>query len=80
VKLFVWTSVPKGLTTRYHDGRGAIAWAENLEQARELIDAERKKSDPDFEAPCAVFTHDPDFVIEQATEPKAVIFPNAGCC
>ena len=72
MKVFIWKKI-KQLTYNYHSDGGAVAIADSLERAIELIKAASPVAQVDDERVTLVCPTD-------YAKEKVFIFPNAGCC
>ena len=72
MQVFIWDDI-KQLTGNYHSGGGAVAIADNLERAIELIKAESPAAQMDEQPVALVCPTD-------YAEERVFIFPDAGCC
>jgi hypothetical protein len=77
MKIFIWYSIPRGLTNNYHSGGSCAVVAKDLDAARELL---RKEENVDGK--CEVFIRLPDLTMKLSgkQENMVLIFADAGCC
>jgi hypothetical protein len=71
--MFIWKRVQK-CTDHWHPEGGVVVFANTVEHARELANAEEGCKIDEFENPTVVKA------LAEETDPAVFIFPDAGCC
>lgn len=83
MNIYIWDRLEK-LTDNWHPEGGAVAVAENLEAAKQLVAATAYKQsysdNPQTVRPEEIGEPDAIYELKYAAEPRAFIFPDAGCC
>ena len=80
MNVYIWKRVEL-LTGSYHPEGGLVVIASSLEGARALI-PKRTRYEPFDPEDTTPFNTEPDEVIPtvESQEPRAFVFPDAGCC